>query len=448
MMFRVRSAVPEIVWPAVPSAEGATALAVQFQLERTQWLPPERLRELQFRQLDPLVRHAYATVPYYRERWRGFYDPDAALTPDRFARLPLLARHDLQAAYDVLKSENVPPAHGFLAESRTSGSTGTPVRVLKTALNELWWRAFTLRDHRWHRRDVSGKLAAIRHKVVTAEADGWGPATDAVLVTGRSATLPISVDMDSQLEWLLAQKPDYVLTYPSNAAELAKRSLARGVRLHGLREVRTMGEVLATEVRELCRQAWDVPVTDTYSADEVGYIALQCPACEQYHVQSEGVLVEVLDPAGQPCEPGKMGRVVVTALHSYAMPLVRYELGDYAEIGAACVCGRGLPVLARVIGRARNILVLADGRRYWPNFGSRGLNEIAPVLQHQFVQRSHDTIEARLVTAAPLTPEQEDGLRRHFLSRLPARFDIRFVYLPEIPRSASGKYEDFVSEIA
>lgn len=448
MVSSVRSAMPGIVWPAVPSAEGATALALQFQLERSQWLAPERLRELQFRQLNTLVRHAHATVPYYRERWRGFYDPDVTLTPDGFVRLPLLTRHDLQTAYDVLKSDKVPSAHGLLAESRTSGSTGRPVRVLKSALNELWWRAFTLRDHRWHGRDLSGKLAAIRHKVAKAEADGWGAATDSVLATGRSATLPISADVDSQLDWLLAQKADYLLTYPSNTAELARRSLARGIRLNGLREVRTIGEALGPEVRELCRQAWGVPVTDTYSADEVGYVALQCPVREHYHVQSEGVLVEVLDPEGQPCGPGQTGRVVVTALHSFAMPLVRYELGDFAEAGAACACGRGLPVLAGIMGRVRNTLVLADGRRYWPHFGSRGLNEIAPVLQHQFVQKSHDLIEARLVTAAPLTPEQEDGLRRHLLSRLPARFEIRFVYLYEIPRSASGKFEDFLSEVA
>jgi phenylacetate-CoA ligase len=105
-------------------------------------------------------------------------------------------------------------------------------------------------------------------------------------------------------------------------------------------------------------------------------------------------------------------------------------------------------VLARIVGRVRNMLILADGRRYWPSFGSRGLNEVAPVLRHQFVQKSHDVIEARLVTAQPLTLEQEEGLRRHILSKLPAPFEIRFAFVSEITRSAGGKYEDFLSEIA
>lgn len=443
----IRSAVPGVTWPAIPGPEAATALALQFELEHSQWLAPEALRELQFRQLDLLLRHAHVTVPYYRERWDGAYRPDQPLTPDRFAELPLLARTDLQESFDVLRSTDVPAAHGPVAEVRTSGSTGRPVRVLKTLLVELYWRALTLREHRWHRRDLKGKLAAIRQGVTPAEGEGWGPATDAVLVTGRAATLPAGTDVDTQLRWLEQQQPDYLLTHPSNAAELARRSLARGIGLSRLKQVRTSGELLSPEVRELCRQAWGVRVTDMYSANEVGYVALQCPEHEHYHVQAEDVIVEILDERGRPCCPGEMGRVVVTSLHNFAMPLVRYDIGDYAEVGPPCSCGRGLPVITRIMGRVRNMLVLADGRCCWPSFGTRGFSDIAPVRQHQFVQKSYDVIEARLVTGRALTAGEEEALRRRFLSRLPAGFEIRFSYVSEIPRSAGGKYEDFVSEV-
>ena len=438
---------PGVAWPAIPGSEGATAFALQFQLERSQWLAPDEMRELQYRQLETLLRHAYATVPYYRSRWGSQYQPDAALTPERFARLPLLVRRDLQQNFDALKSTAIPPAHGQVTITRSSGSTGAPVQVLKTTLGEIMWRAQMLRDHRWHRRDLTGKLAATRHRVPEVETEGWGPATDAVLTMGRSATLPINTDVDTQLDWLERQQPDYLLTYPSNAGELAKRALARDLRLPRLREVRTMGELLDPEVRELCRQAWGVRVTDAYSSEEIGCMALQCSDYEHYHIQSEGVLLEVLDGSGRQCGPGEAGRVVVTSLHNFAMPLVRYELGDYAEAGPQCGCGRGLPVLARIMGRVRNVLVLADGRRYWPNFGSRSLTKIAPVLQHQFVQKAYDVIEARLVVAQTLTPLQEEELRRHLLSRLPAPFEIRFAYVDGIPRSAGGKFEDFMSEV-
>lgn len=443
----IRSSVSGVAWPALPTAEGATALALQFQLERSQRLAPERLRELQFRQLEALLRHAWETVPWYRASWRERYDPRQPLTPEIFSQLPILTRSELQANFDVLKSTRIPAAHGPVAESRTSGSTGRPVRVLKTGLVQLMWQAIVLREHRWFKRDLTGKLAAIRQGVKEAEADGWGPATDVLTRAGRSATLPISTDVEAQLAWLERQQPDYLLSYPSNLAELARRSLARGIRFPRLREVRSFGEILTPDVRELCRQAWNVPVTDAYSSDEAGYMALQCPGHEHYHVQSENVLVEILDERGAPCGPGEAGRVVVTPLHNFALPLIRYELGDYAEVGPLCACGRGLPVLSRVAGRVRNMLVLADGRRYWPAFGSAGLAEIAPILQQQLVQKSFDAIEARLVTARPLTSAEEESLRRHVQARLPAPFEIRFSYCDDLGRSAGGKFEDFVSEV-
>jgi phenylacetate-CoA ligase len=445
--WQYRSAVPGVSWPAIPGQEGASLLALQFQLERTQWLPPARLLELQFSQLEGLMRHAYDTVPYYRERWRGLYDPGAPLTPERFAQIPLLTRRDLQTHFDTLKSTAIPSAHGATAESRTSGSTGTPVRVLKTALCELWWRVFTLRDHVWHRRNLDGKLAAIRQGMKAAESDGWGVATDPIVTTGILAMLSVGTDVGAQLEWLEKQRPDYLITHPTNLAELARRSLAQGVRLPGLREARTSGEMLPQETRDLCREAWGVAVRDMYSVNEVGYIALQCPEHEHYHVQAEGVMVEVLDDGGLACAPGQIGRVVLTSLHNFATPLLRYDIGDYAEVGPLCSCGRGLQVLRRIVGRVRNMLVLASGERYWPNFGLRGLADAVPLRQYQLVQKGYDLLEARLVTASKLTTDQEDKLREQLLSRLPTGFRVDVVYCEVVARGEGGKFEDFVSEV-
>jgi phenylacetate-CoA ligase len=443
----VRSALPGILWPPIPSAEGALALALQFELERSQWLEPRRLLECQLRQLEAVLEHAWRTVPFYREHWGGAYEPGQPISAERFARLPLLRRKDLQRGFDALRSTDIPRAHGPVAEVRTSGSTGAPVRVLKTGLVEIWWRAFTLRDHVWHRRDLAAKLAAIRVGASPGRGEGWGPATSPWLAGGEAVTLPAATDVHAQLEWLEREQPDYLLTHPSNLAALARAALARGVRLPRLREARTSGEALGEDVRDLCRRAWGVAVKDMYSASEVGYIALQCPEHEHYHVQAEGVLVEVLDERGEPCLPGSCGRIVVTSLHNFAMPLVRYELGDLAEPGPPCACGRSLPVLRRILGRVRHLLVLPDGRRIWPSFNTRAFPEIAPVLQHQFVQKGPELIEARLVTARPLTAEEEASLRRHLLAALPARFEIRFLYLERIARGPGGKFEDFVCEL-
>ena len=97
-------------------------------------------------------------------------------------------------------------------------------------------------------------------------------------------------------------------------------------------------EVLEPGIRDAALSHWGVEVADAYSTVELGTIAHQCPANENLHVQSESILPEVLGDDGTPCLPGEVGRVVITALHNFATPLIRYELGDYAEVGEACPC--------------------------------------------------------------------------------------------------------------
>jgi len=157
------------------------------------------------------------------------------------------------------------------------------------------------------------------------------------------------------------------------------------------------------------------------------------------------VLVEILNDENEACAPGEVGRVVVTPLRNFAMPLLRYEIGDYAEMGEPCACGRGLPVLRRVLGRQRNMIVAPDGQRYWPFFGATGFRQIAPLTQYQFVQTRHDAIEGRLVIERPLTPPEQEALRARIQATLPYPFQIEFVFVTEIARNPGGKYEDFVS---
>ena len=349
----------------------------------------------------------------------------------------------------------MPSGHGRVISTKTSGSTGTPVTVRGTVLDAGLGKSFELRHHLWHPHDFTGKLAAIRREKGEAYAyphgasfARWGDPATFPFETGPASVLGIGASIAEQAEWLVREDPDYLVTYPSNLRHLAKHCREQGIALPHLEHVTTIGEVLTAETREECRRAWDVPVLDVYSAQEVGTIALQCPTGERYHVQSERILVEVVDERGAPCGPGQTGRVLVTPLYNYAMPLLRYELGDWAEVGAPCECGRGLPVLSRILGRERNgLLVAPTGARYWPAFGSRKLTELAPIVQHQFVQKSLTQIEARFVTERPLTSAEERSLRIYIQTALPHRFEVSFAYYDEIPRNAAGKFENFVCEV-
>lgn len=446
--WRIESRLPGVHWPTLPDAAASQVLALLFQLERTQWLPPQDLQALQLRQLTMVLAHAVNTAPYYRRHLAPLWTPQSALTWEVFRRFPLLKRRHLQDHHHELVSSAPQPQHGRVSLMRTSGSTGTPVSVLRTELDGLFWKALTLREHVWHRRDFGAKLSAIRQGVGEEQGDNWGAATEGIIRTGPASTLPVARDVETQLRWIGQQQPAYLMTHPTNLAALASHCIEHGIRMPWLREVRTSGEALPADLRALCREAWGIPVVDMYSSNECGYVALQCPQADHYHVMSEGLLVEVIDDEGLPCVPEQTGRIVVSMLHNFAMPLIRYEIGDLAEVGAPCACGRGLPVLNRILGRERNMLQLANGKRYWPSFGLRGLSRELGIRQHQMVQKSYELIEARLVVAAPLNATQEDRLRVQLLSCLPAGFRVELTYCADIPRSASGKFEDFLSEVA
>ncbi len=182
-----------------------------------------------------------------------------------------------------------------------------------------------------------------------------GPFDESSVPYGSIHVFYQRMPIDRQAEQLRLLDPAYLLMYPSNAVRLANYFRAHDLRLPNLREVMTYGETVLPETREVCQEAWGVAVSDMYSCEEVGYIALQCPQADHYHCQSESVLVEVLDAEGRPCSPGQIGKVVLTSLHNFAMPLIRYQNQDYAEVGPSCPCGRGLPVIKRVLGRERNI---------------------------------------------------------------------------------------------
>lgn len=442
----LKSAVSGVIWPGFPSAEGAALLSLQYQFEQSQWWPLPKLQASQFRQVREVLAHAARTVPFYRGRLSvAGIDPAGDVTPEAFLRLPLLTRRDIQAQGAELVSQALPHEHGQMVEHKSGGSTGEPVRVFGTQLDSMFWLAQTLRDHLWHSRDFSGKLCVIRSRISPGEQSGWGPATDALFVTGPSAVLNISTDPARQLEWLQEHNPDYLLSHPTNLRELAQLSIKQGVKLPQLKEARSFGETLPQDLRQLCRDAWDVSVADVYSAEEVGYIALQCPEREHYHLQSEHLLVEVLDDAGKPCGVGEVGRVVVTTLHNFAMPLLRYALGDYAEVGAACDCGRGLPVLSRILGRSRNMLTRPDGRRFWPSTPLIRYSGVAPIQQLQIIQHAPDAVEARFVAERALLPDEERAMTGAIQEALGFSYVVVLTPVSEIQRLPSKKFEDFIS---
>jgi phenylacetate-CoA ligase len=460
-MLQPHSNVAGIVWPAVADAAGGNLLALQWQFERSERWPADALPRRQLCQLAVLLAHCAAHVPFWRDRLaQAGLPPSGALTWEAWRRLPVLTRAEAHAAGTTLHAVPMPAHHGKIAHAATSGSTGVPLVFLKTELAQFFWHGFVLREVLWHRWDPAGRLAVIRadaahaapwpHGVVQAN---WGPPVSRVFATGPAVMLDMQTPVPAQAEWLQRQDPDILLTWPSNLAALARHCRDAGIRLQRLRVVRTMAETVTPALRTLCREAWGAELVDAYSAAEVGYIALQCPAGPHYHVQGEGILVEVLDEAGAPCRPGETGRVVVTPLHNFAMPLLRYEIGDDAELGhvpenGVCACGRTLPTLARVVGRTRDRLVLPSGERRFAYNPSEAFVRVRTIQRYQIAQVAVGLLEIRMIASVKLTTAEEKLLDDALARSLGHCFALRFVYRDDFPRAPGEKFRDIVCEIA
>ena len=452
------SQLPGMAWPAMPGQQGLFLAALLAQLDQSQWFAAADIERAQQRQLALLLQQARRHSRFHAERLAAFRPARAQGLQECLAAIPLMRRADLQSRRAEIDCAWVPPEHGKLTLAQSTGSTGEPVGVLRSELNGLVWMAMTLREHLWQRRDFSQSLAVIRAMIAEGDAArsglsqaDWGQPVNHLFVSGPSYGMNLQTDVRQQAEWLRRIRPGYLLTYPNNFSallDLAERDPVDRCGLGRLIQVRTIGETLQDSLRERCRRILGVGIADLYSTQEIGVIAIECPQGGGYHVMSEGVILELLRDDDRPCAAGETGRIVVTDLHNFATPLIRYDLGDLAVADGPCACGRGLPKVRRILGRQRNLLRLPDGRCFWPLVGAYSYRDIAPVRQYQIVQRSLERVTLRLAVERPLQATEEGDLAEKLCEFLGYRFAVDFEYfVPTIPRGPGGKFEDFICEM-
>jgi phenylacetate-CoA ligase len=453
--FRLRT-LPGYRWPPLPDAAMSPVWVAYLELERSQWLRPAEIQQRQLEQARALLQHCKSHVPYYRQLLseRGI-DPEAIRTMDSFRHIPLLPRRTYQENVAAFVAEQLPPGTVAANSPQTSGSSGTPTRVFLTNMTNLWWCASYLRDLEWCRIDPSGTIAAIRSTgplvdQVPQLMEGvtvpcWLAQLEGLIETGAAHGMDIRQDQRRQLQWLRDLSPDYLLSYPSNLEVLAALVRDAG-RIPSLRAIQSISDTLTEEAQANIEAAFGVPVKNTYTCTEAGYLASPCPAGQGLHVHAENVILEVLDEAGQPCGPGQSGRVFITSLHNLRGPLVRYELGDEATVGPEnCACGRGLPLLARVQGKNSPMFRLADGRLKSSAPVARLVRKVGGHWQHQVVQKAVDHVVVRLAVDATWTQAHAEQLLHKLQEYFEAPVRVDLELHERLPMPPSGKFQSMLT---
>ncbi|HKX06875.1 MAG TPA: hypothetical protein VJN67_01715, partial [Stellaceae bacterium] len=275
-----RSGVDTVLWPALLPDLQAKLLAIEFQLEQSEWWTAAELREHQLLQLGHLLAHTHATVPFYGPALAAArYRPGEPLTAAIWERLPILDQAALRAHGDALTSRAMPPSHGPVSELRIDRSAG-PVQLRITETAQLMRLVVFLREQIWHRRDLSGKRAVLRSDAAAQPGgrreEHWGWPVGALYETGPQTVLDRRAELADQVEWLRREAPVYLVGSPADVLALARAFQARQLTLPSLKGVQVLGGALGADLREACRAAWGAPVVHLYRAEEVGPLAVQC----------------------------------------------------------------------------------------------------------------------------------------------------------------------------
>lgn len=314
---------------------------------------------------------------------------------DLIKNLPIVTREDLRK----IKMEPL----FYIA--KTSGSTGEAVTLQKSYQDYVLYLATNIREIRWRNWDFSKNLAIIKAGSKKEDKVGWGvPYT---LESKQGMTYKIGFEPISVLQkWLEEKNPHYLHCLPSIVKQLDLSKITN------LIDVKGTGEKGGT----------------MYSSEECGTIAIQCPDnSEVYHVM-ENIIVETDEESA----------LIVTALTN---PYIRrYKHGDHIELGE-CNCGRTLQTIKTIHGRVRNMLILPNGDKKWPTFGTRDINETFGIKRFKVIQTTLNDLEVQII-AKKLSPQKTGDLIATILVSVGEPLNVKIKYVKSFP---NYKFEEFVS---
>jgi len=414
-----------------------------WSLLRNTRRPSAEIKALQEEKLRRLIAHAYANVTYYRELFDSHkIKPEDIRTAEDLRHLPVTTKKDLwQWPLRDRMAANIDRADCRVFA--TSGTTGIPLltcfaRHDSTMMNFGWLRAFLQSGMKpWEK-----STAFIGRKDVKT-----GKAWYEYFGLWRRQEISAWESPDVWVEKLSRWKPSVLMGYvmtlkilAESAPELKKRGVTPRLIFHS-------SAVLDAPSRKHLSRALDSRIIDMYGSDEAGCIAWECETCSGYHLSSDLLAVEILKDR-QPVAPGEEGEVVLTNLHSYAMPFIRYKQEDVVTLSArAPQCGRGFPLLEKIQGRIDDFIIGRSGRRFSPHPFYHGLDSVAGVRRWRMIQEKDRSLRVEVV----LAPERKDTGAAEILANIKGlvggEVEVRVEPVPAIDVDPGTKYRTVSSKV-
>lgn len=367
-------------------------------LEHSQWMSGAELEAMRLASLRRLIAHAETKCPYYREAWRarGIAAADLNSLAD-LAKWPIVDRGVIRENRERMRT----PGARLIARA-TGGSSGEPLQF------DIDHESYERRVAAWHRGyGWAGAGPGTRQLYLWGTPLGARPwtarAKDWLYEAMQRKRMVGCFDGGAELAWRFAAeieryRPDAIVAYTNPIYEVARQLEAEGRRVGFKAGAIVVGaEKLHPFQRETIERVFGAPVFETYGSREFMLIGAECERHAGLHISAEHLIVEIVDDDGKPVEAGAEGNVVVTDLFNYGMPFVRYMNGDRAiKAAGVCACGRGLPMLEKVVGRRLDVLRGSSGRMIPGEFFPHLVKDFKGVRRFQVVQEELDRVRFML----------------------------------------------------
>lgn len=442
----------EVVYPLQELACRRPTFAFLREIERSQWLSPSELADLQRQRLNALLDAALRHSPWHAARLRA-----AGLAPaiargevqvDDLAKLPTMSKTDARQHVDQLVWRGVP---GGAFRYNTGGSSGEPLVFYFGRARQAADAAARMRARRWWGVEPGEPEVYLwGAPIELSRTDRIKTLRDRLLNQLVLNAFAMSAPrMDAYLDAITAFRPRCIYGYASSLCLLAAHATARGRRPHlpMLRVVCTTGEPLYPHQRELLEDTFGVAVANEYGCRDGGFIGHEAPGGQMLGVVEFNCL-EVLDPDGQPVPPGTPGELVLTGLVSQAQPFIRYRTGDVITLDTApAAYGRGLPVIAEVSGRSTDFVVREDGTVMHALAVIYVLRALDGIAQFKCIQHSPLDMEVQVVRGERWRETDAARISAGLRARLGERLRVDLRLVETIPPEASGKHRYVVSHV-
>jgi phenylacetate-CoA ligase len=420
------------------------------ELEESQWLSRAELERRQIESLRRLLDHAIRNCPYYHREWaRLGLKPERVESLTAFAAWPLLTKDTIRTNRPEMRT--IVTGQRMLAKA-TGGSSGVPLQFDLNMESHERRTAATYRGYNW-----AGAGPGTRQFYRWGVALGvrtWRQRKKDRLYDWINRRLTVNCFEFSRarvpefLRRLNRYRPDVIVAYTNPLYAFARALDEEKLVPYSPRSIVVGAEKIYPFQRELIERVFRAPVYETYGAREFMLIGAECDRHAGLHLTTENLIVEVLDDDGRPTPAGKEGNVVVTDLTNHGLPFVRYVNGDRAVAGLTeCSCGRGLPMLRKVIGRQLDMISTPEGRCVPGEFFPHLFKEFPAIDRFQVVQERLDQIQIRVILRPGWNAHDQDLLERELRSALGPSIQIDIVPVSEIPLTALGKLQVVLNRI-